>query len=423
LDHNPLALLIAEVRMPILLPNLPIPEPLRALEPGTWAFTTVSVRLLEIARRVLAENELGPKAVRRLERLITELPHGLIRPLDEPAAPDRQEWDAYIAPYKGESWLAVPWFFAETYFYRRILEAVGYFQPGAGFMVDPFAHQKKLGLENSLPLIRSLSARVDFFITGSLSTQEALQALLYADLWGNRADLSLWPADRSKPADEVGHGRPDSALLADDAPQAADYLVSLPKPGKGVIVLDNAGFELAADLLLGYYLLSKGIAQELILQVKIHPTFVSDAIDADVHHTLAVLGDDDQPALRRQAQELLEAEQRGRLKLVGEPFWTSPLSGWQMPNAVREELARSCLIIVKGDANYRRLLGDRHWPYTTPFVDILRYAPAPLLALRTLKAEVASGLPPDRILALAKSEPDWMTNGKWGVIQFATPDP
>ncbi len=278
--------------MPVLLPNLPIPEPIRALEPGTWAFTTVSMRLPEIARRVLAENKLGTNPVQRLERLIAELPHGQIRPLDEPAAPDQQEWDAYIAPFQGESWLAVPWFFAETYFYRRVLEAVGYYRPGAGLLVDPFTHQKKLGLETSLPMIRSLSARVEEFLADSISTQEGLKALLYADLWGNRADLSLWPADRSESAERTGHGRPDSALLANDAAQAVDYLVGLQGPVRVVIVLDNAGFELAADLLLGYYLMSKGIAQELIFQVKIHPTFVSDAIDADVRHTLAVLGDD-----------------------------------------------------------------------------------------------------------------------------------
>ncbi len=94
-----------------------------------------------------------------------------------------------------------------------------------------------------------------------------------------------------------------------------------------------------------------------------------------------------------------------------------------MPGPLRENLALSSLIIVKGDANYRRLLGDRHWPYSTPFVDVLSYTPAPLLALRTLKAEVASGLPPDRILELAQAEPDWMTNGKWGVIQFVVPKP
>ncbi len=324
-------------------------------------------------------------------------------------------------PNLGRSWLTVPWFFAETYFYRRILEAVGYYLPGAGFEVDPFAHQKKLGLETSLVMIRSLSARVAGLLAGSLPRREGLQALLYADLWGNRADLSLWPADRHETGDPPDLERPDSALLANDAALAAKYLVNREKPVRVDIVCDNAGFELVGDLLLGHYLLATEIAQELILHVKSHPTFVSDAIDWDVRQALGMLAKDGDPVLRQQGLEMQAAFERGQIRMIGLPFWTSPLSGWEMPTPLWKNLSQSSLIIVKGDANYRRLLGDRHWPYSTPFADILSYAPAPLLALRTLKAEVASGLPPERIRLLAKTEADWMTNGKWGVIQFIVP--
>jgi uncharacterized protein with ATP-grasp and redox domains len=407
--------------MPVRIPNILIPEPLRAEESGTWAHSTVTVRFPEITRRVLAENPLGPEAVARLERLIADLPHGRIRLLDEPAAPDRVDWEAYVAPNLGRTWLTVPWFFAETYFYRRILEVVGYYLPGAGFEVDPFAHQKKLGLETSLVMIRSLSARVAGLLAGSLPRREGLQALLYADLWGNRADLSLWPADRHETGDPPDLKRPDSALLANDAALAAKYLVNREKPVRVDIVCDNAGFELVGDLLLGHYLLATEIAQELILHVKSHPTFVSDAIDWDVRQALGMLAKDGDPVLRQQGLEMQAAFERGQIRMIGLPFWTSPLSGWEMPTPLWKNLSQSSLIIVKGDANYRRLLGDRHWPYSTPFADILSYAPAPLLALRTLKAEVASGLLPERIRLLAKTEADWMTNGKWGVIQFIVP--
>ncbi|UCC50900.1 MAG: DUF89 family protein, partial [Anaerolineaceae bacterium] len=80
--------------------------------------------------------------------------------------------------------------------------------------------------------------------------------------------------------------------------------------------------------------------------------------------------------------------------------------------------SQSHLIISKGDANYRRLLGDRHWPYTTSFQAIMAYTPAPLLALRALKAEVAAGLSPEQIARLNKEDEEWMVNGRWGVIQF-----
>ncbi len=40
----------------------------------------------------------------------------------------------------------------------------------------------------------------------------------------------------------------------------------------------------------------------------------------------------------------------------------------------------------------RRLLGDRHWDFTTNMADIFSYLPVPMVALRTLKSEVATGL-------------------------------
>jgi len=87
--------------------------------------------------------------------------------------------------------------------------------------------------------------------------------------------------------------------------------------------------------------------------------------------------------------------------------------------ACGSELARTDLLISKGDANYRRLLGDRAWPFTTPFAEVVSYLPAPLLALRTAKSEVAAGLTQAQIDALNDDDPDWLVNGRWGVAQFA----
>jgi hypothetical protein len=107
-----------------------------------------------------------------------------------------------------------------------------------------------------------------------------------------------------------------------------------------------------------------------------------------------------------------------RLQLQDNPFWTSPLSFWEMPEDIRQKLAQSDLLISKGDANYRRLLGDSHWPYTTSFADIVCYLPTPLVALRTLKSEVAAGFELEQIKYLAEEDAAWLTNGKRGVIQF-----
>ncbi len=75
------------------------------------------------------------------------------------------------------------------------------------------------------------------------------------------------------------------------------------------------------------------------------------------------------------------------------------------------------LIILKGDANYRRLLGDAHWPPTASFESATRYFPARLAALRTLKAEIVVGLSSGVVAQLDAEDPSWRVNGKRGLIQ------
>jgi hypothetical protein len=101
-----------------------------------------------------------------------------------------------------------------------------------------------------------------------------------------------------------------------------------------------------------------------------------------------------------------------------DPFWTSSLMFRRLPPPLRAELACSDLVILKGDLNYRRLLDDRHWPPTTPLEEIAHYFPAPFLVLRTLKAEVIVGLGPGQAEALSAADPEWLVNGKRGIIHL-----
>lgn len=377
-------------------PALPLPPPLRGADPDSFARDTVLRRLPAIAGRVLAENDLDPEAARAVAALAAEIPSTPLRPLADDAAPDLALWQGYLAPYAGQDWLAVPWFLAETYFYRRILEAVGYFRPRSGaFGRDPYARQKRLGLEQT-----ALAELGDEPLP--------LDAALRGALWGNQADLSLWPAD-------AGDGPGGATLLADDGPVALAHLEALIAGSATVdVVLDNAGAELAHDLLLADALLSRGL--HVRLHAKAHPTFVSDATAGDVRDTLTWLADRSGPGAA--AERLIAALATGRLTLHDDWFWTSPLAGWEMPEALYRTLATSGLLISKGDANYRRWLGDRHWPVETPLEAVLGYAPAPLLLLRTCKSEVAIGLDQARVAAAAARDPQWMTNGRWGLVQF-----
>ena len=49
------------------------------------------------------------------------------------------------------------------------------------------------------------------------------------------------------------------------------------------------------------------------------------------------------------------------------------------------------------------------------------FLPAPLLPLRTAKADVMVGLEAGKAEETAVMDKNWMVSGEWGVVQFAQP--
>jgi predicted aconitase with swiveling domain/uncharacterized protein with ATP-grasp and redox domains len=398
--------------------DFPFPEPLRGNESGSFAEDTLSRRLPGIARQVLLEGDWPPEAARRLQALADEMPHGRVRLLQDDEAPDAALWQAYLPPYLGQTWLDAPWFALETYFFRRILEATGYFQDGLGKGVDPYRSQKRRGLAGAA---EALEPACTWLETTNQARAETLGHLLHTAIWGNQADLSVWPEGGEKP-ERPSEEQLKAHLLVDDSRGASAYLDSLVEsrgPGTTIFILDNSGIELAYDLLLADYLLERGLSRQVRFHAKPYPTYVSDVTIPDVGSTIDALAESAHPAVRRLAGRLREHLPAGRLTVQVDDFWLSPLAGWEMPEALHQELASTDLLISKGDANYRRWLGDRHWPFTTPFEAILAYRPAPLLALRVLKSEIVIGLPPGLRQQMYQRDPTWLFDGRWGVIQFA----
>lgn len=381
-----------------------LPEPLRGRDPGTWQYETVTTRLPAIAERVIAENELTESQTAALQDLITSMPYGPIRPLDDPLAFDAGDWERYVAAHAGESWLNAPWFFVEMVFFRRILEATGYFGPGPGLAVDPYGLQKGQA---------TTAAVSQWSVAATDDRSDTLRAGLLQSLWGNQADLSIWPMDEGSAA-----GPGASHLLVDDSADVRSILPGDSPVAQVDMVLDNAGHELVSDLGLVDLLLTSRRTEVVRLHMKPYPTFVSDVTFVDLAQTVnrLIAADRREPAElgRRLAIYLSD----GRIRLRSHPFWVSPLPWWEMPGELATSLQAADLVITKGDMNYRRLHGDLHWPFTTPFATILRPWPRPLLALRVCKSEVASGLDEERIADARRSDPDWAVSGRWGMVQL-----
>lgn len=139
---------------------LSVPPPLMMSEPNSFAHLTLTQRWPAIARRAIAENDFPEEIVANLEALVQDLFLGKIRLLKDDSAPDHAAWTSDLQPYLDQQWTAVPWFFAEVYFYRRFLEATQYFQPGDWQGFDPFQTQKRASLAASLTKVRMIAAQV-----------------------------------------------------------------------------------------------------------------------------------------------------------------------------------------------------------------------------------------------------------------------
>ena len=391
------------------MPDQTLPPYLMTSDPGSFACATILERKPQIICQVIRDNAYPIEIVRALEEFRDEIASRSIQPLRESAS-DVSTWNDALAAYAGKTWLEVPWYFAEAFFYRKLLEATRYFQEGAGQGLNPFQKQKQTQIETD---VRRLAGEWEQF--SALDSQVLFEALLHSSLWGNRTDLSNFTvkvtAQGSLAARQERH-----LILIDQTEQVRGILVG------GVqrvdFINDNVGIDLLFDLALSDFLLGQGWAHEIHLQLKQQPFFVSDAMPGDVEQTIALLKAEPSQAVSALGTRLADDLTSRCLILDTDPFWTSCLMFRQMPPHLKEQLARSSLVLLKGDVNYRRLLDDLHWPPVTRMQDVADYFPAPLVVLRTLKGEIIIGLEPGQAEALQAEDPTWLINGKRGVIQF-----
>ena len=171
-----------------------------------------------------------------------------------------------------------------------------------------------------------------------------------------------------------------------------------------------------------FHLFCIGVATEVIFHTKGHPTFVSDATNADCISTIQYLcnAEGDVKNANAFGEELNKFVSEGKFKFVEDLFWCQPTAYWDMPPHIQQRLAGSSLCVVKGDANYRRLLGGREWPLDMPAKDILSYWPVPVCALRTFKAEIGCGVSLQEQNRAKMDDEKWLVSGRFGVVQVGS---
>ncbi|HLS75442.1 MAG TPA: damage-control phosphatase ARMT1 family protein [Nocardia sp.] len=361
----------------------------------------------KLVEQVIAAHPYGERQRRALRQLLAESTSGVVARLaGEPA--DGPRWAEWGREWWGRPWSETPFLWAESYFYRRLLAAVEYFEPGIWHAIDPFAPAKNAELsgpevEAELAALAELADAADRDTVGD--------ALVRSALWGNQADLGFRL---------TGGSEARTALLADDTAFLWERLAAAEHPTVTVIA-DNAGRELLPDLVLIDHLLTARGVRAVALHLKPQPYYVSDATMADLLTLLERLCGHPGEHIRRIGVRLRAAIAGGVLSVRTHPFYCSPLEYRDMPGDLARELAGSTITVLKGDLNYRRLVGDRYWPATTEFATCVDYFPSPVLALRTAKSDVAVGLSAARVAELDAGEPRWRTSGEHAVIHAAPP--
>lgn len=371
-------------------------SPIRSDGSNAFAHDTFAKRLPQIIRDIQANNNFSASINNALDDLHEQLVNDAPLPPPPLSAPDAQTWlDAY-EQHKGESWQNTEWFFAETYFFHLVNEIVKYWQSG----FDPYRQQK-----NSEVFSDSFRNKRSSLAAFEGTPFESLHELIGLSLWGNRVDLSLPEVMKTQTQESSAED-----LLVNERPHAIKRI--LESKGAVHLITDNFGTELMMDLALADALLQLSIP--VTFHIKMNPTYVSDVHSIDIRWLLYVMHNGGV----RIAGRLDDALDAGFFQIAPNFFWNSPHFLNKLPSHLMQLFNDARLIILKGDANYRRAFYDTIWPVDMPTTEIVNYLPAPLLCLRTLKSDCLAGVPRDLAERAEAANPQWRTLGKYGLIQY-----
>lgn len=375
---------------------------LRAGVPRSFAHHVMTERNVEIVEQIRISRFYPPQVGLRLQALAESLRCLGTMPELPRSSYDYEHWAPHL--HHGTSWGDAPFLWAESYFYRCLLEVLGYFADGHRVSIDPFADVKERLLRELDPAGGTSTTAID--------PREELGRLLRACIAGNVGDSGHAISRRlmSANVDEpfgllVDHSRVVSDLLVDDTVSDVVY------------VLDNCGREMLADLVLLGHLLATRPGLRLEVHAKPVPYYVSDATIPDVLRTvdwmLAGSG-----AVAESGRRVGESLRNGRLVLETDDAYARPELFRDVEHLARRYKSAD-LVVFKGDLNYRRLVGDFRLPPTTGFAESVAPLRANVTALRVLKSEVAVGLDEGVVSELGRKNPSWRVDGSNGVIQAA----
>ena len=299
-----------------------------------------------------------------------------------------------------------PFFEAEVLFYHVLLAQKEYFKNKNDFFAikkdtdyanehDSYRNELK-NLFNQKGYYNNIKNKKKKFLT----KQEDFRAILNYSLTANTGDLS-----------QLEINRPDSVrILHDDTDKCFNFIISK-KHKRFDIICDNSGAELFSDIYLAVFMIVHDYVNKVVLHVKSYPYFVSDATIDDFGRLVNIL------TKNKSNSQLLELLSKKKIEVKTHKFWTEAKYFYELPKDLGINKNSTNLLIVKGDLNYRRLVGDKNWKSTDSFEKRCLIRDIPVIAPRVLKSDVLVGVEPVFISIAKAQDKKYKTDGKWGVIQ------
>ncbi|XP_053962991.1 damage-control phosphatase ARMT1-like isoform X1 [Anastrepha ludens] len=337
--------------------------------------------------------------------------------------PDKDLWNNFLLNLEEgqNTFFGTCFLYSECYVFRRLISYLENTKTLKKF--DYYALKKERALINFSTTIEVML----FGIRAVQASDDVLRFLLRLNLWGNQCDISAdttkYKVKKKGPFEHLREYEKniiiDSSNSIINCFKSADHS----KPVLVDFISDNTGYELVVDFMLANYLLETKLADKIRFHLKAVPWFVTDATASDFYWTLDQLKKQTGRCTQEYAKLWLQYLSDGKFEVAEtEYFWTSPYEFYRMrdvrPDLYRQ-LAQAYMIIIKGDCNYRKLIGDFLWDASEPFITCIRgFQPANICSLRIVKTEIICGLSPEKNEVLTKIDKDWRLGGEYGTIQF-----
>lgn len=322
-----------------------------------------------------------------------------------------------------------PFFLVEFYFYHLLLSLRNYGE----LKFDFFAAKKDADWKDKAEDFSSkLSVLFDDFVKFNKRKfskkekqefnerkNEHIKSILYYSLTSNTGDLSQLHEISSESV----------KCLCNETEICQNYLDVAKPYSRFDIICDNSGAELFSDIYLAVFFLVYGLAKKVVFHLKPCPFFVSDATIDDFSKLVAAL------TKNGKNTELLDFISKKKIEVFSSnDFWVEPYYFDKMPDGLKNHFDKSNLVIIKGDLNYRRLVGDFN-KYANETKSSINFETLeerclfknksnkniPLVAPRVLKSDVFVGIDSVFEAIGRNSDSQFKTDGKWGVIQTTLP--